>query len=243
MPRASPGRHQGAITHLTARRSVAGLLTLTALSTVLAPRATHARPTAVAVAAAAAYPTAVLRAYAAPESPAAAPAGPAPVAPHPSVLVRRAAHPPHRRRTVRTVHVRRHRTSVAHRAVGRHRATPTARTAVTAAGSVAAAVRFALAQVGGHYRWGAAGRGGYDCSGLVMAAYARAGIRLPHSSGGDARYGRPVPGTAVRAGDLLGYRGHVAIALDAHRMVEAANPRAGIRVTRLRRPAWVRRLR
>ncbi|MEO6885781.1 MAG: NlpC/P60 family protein, partial [Jatrophihabitantaceae bacterium] len=42
--------------------------------------------------------------------------------------------------------------------------------------SVAQAVRFALAQVGKPYVWGAAGPSTYDCSGLTMAAWASAGI-------------------------------------------------------------------
>src|SRR6185503_13013191 len=44
------------------------------------------------------------------------------------------------------------------------------------------AVNTALAQLGKPYAWGGAGPWSYDCSGLVMAAYAAAGIYLPHSS-------------------------------------------------------------
>jgi cell wall-associated NlpC family hydrolase len=75
------------------------------------------------------------------------------------------------------------------------------------AGSAAgqAAARFALAQLGRPYRWGAAGPGSFDCSGLVMAAWASAGVALPHWTGAQVRAGTPVPGdlsTAV-AGDLV----------------------------------------
>jgi len=48
------------------------------------------------------------------------------------------------------------------------------------AGAAAAAISFALAQAGKPYQWGAAGPDAYDCSGLVYAAYAAAGIDAAH---------------------------------------------------------------
>ena len=48
-------------------------------------------------------------------------------------------------------------------------------------GAAATAIAFALRQVGKPYQWGAAGPNAYDCSGLVYAAYAAAGIQhRPH---------------------------------------------------------------
>ena len=47
--------------------------------------------------------------------------------------------------------------------------------------AAAVAVAFAMRQVGKPYQWGATGPDAYDCSGLVYAAYAAAGIRhRPH---------------------------------------------------------------
>lgn len=89
-------------------------------------------------------------------------------------------------------------------------------------------VNFALAQVGKPYSWGAAGPGSYDCSGLTMAAYGKAGIRLPHQSGGQASAGRAVSRSQLQRGDLVVYSGHVGIALGGGKMVHAANPRTGI---------------
>src|ERR1700729_2871835 len=61
---------------------------------------------------------------------------------------------------------------------------PVGTTAVSGPGQVpspraATAVSWALAQLGTPYRWGGEGSGGFDCSGLVQAAFGAAGIRLP----------------------------------------------------------------
>jgi cell wall-associated NlpC family hydrolase len=103
-----------------------------------------------------------------------------------------------------------------------------------------AVLRFALAQVGRPYRRGGSGDGGWDCSGLVSAAYRTAGVRLPHSSGAIGRQGRAVPAGQWKPGDVIASRGHVALYLGNGLMVEAANPRAGVRVTRVR-PGTARR--
>ena len=68
-----------------------------------------------------------------------------------------------------------------------------------------AAVRFALAQLGKPYLWGAAGPGAYDCSGLTMAAWATAGVALPHFTGAQVTAGNPEPTnlSSAIAGDLV----------------------------------------
>ncbi|MGN6606494.1 MAG: C40 family peptidase [Jatrophihabitans sp.] len=67
------------------------------------------------------------------------------------------------------------------------------------------AVRFALAQLGKHYLFGAAGPDTWDCSGLTMAAWAAAGIALPHYTVTQAQHGTPIPTdlTTAVGGDLV----------------------------------------
>jgi len=75
-------------------------------------------------------------------------------------------------------------------------------------------VRIALSQRGVHYRWGGASPGtGFDCSGFTRWVFAHVGIDLPHQSGAQFSYGRQVPRSALKPGDLVffDHLGHVGI--------------------------------
>ena len=91
--------------------------------------------------------------------------------------------------------------------------------------AAAQAIAFARAQLGKPYLWAAAGPDSYDCSGLVMAAYASAGVHLPHYSGAQYATLPHVAMNAMLPGDLLfwGDQGseHAAIYLGAGRILEA----------------------
>ena len=68
------------------------------------------------------------------------------------------------------------------------------------------AVQYALAQLGKPYVWAAAGPDAFDCSGLTMAAWAAAGVALPHSRPPPRpRSGVPSPTNLSQAvaGDLV----------------------------------------
>jgi cell wall-associated NlpC family hydrolase len=67
------------------------------------------------------------------------------------------------------------------------------------------AVRYALAQLGKPYVFGAAGPSSFDCSGLTMAAWAAAGVALPHLAAGQTSSGAPEPTNLSQAvgGDLV----------------------------------------
>ena len=67
----------------------------------------------------------------------------------------------------------------------------------------ATAVAFALRQLGKPYQWGATGPDAYDCSGLVYAAYAAAGIHLARTTFGWRQDGPQVPLSQLQPGDLL----------------------------------------
>jgi cell wall-associated NlpC family hydrolase len=92
----------------------------------------------------------------------------------------------------------------------------------------ATALGFAAAQLGVPYRWGGTGPGGFDCSGLVQAAYRSAGIGLPRVAQDQFDAGPAVPdGTEVQPGDLLFYGSspraveHVGIYVGAGEMIDA----------------------
>lgn len=93
--------------------------------------------------------------------------------------------------------------------------------AVAASGSAATVVNWAMSQRGKPYVWGGSGPNGYDCSGLVLAAYKQIGISLPHSSSAQRGYGTSVSFSALQPGDLVFAPGHVAIYIGNGTVVHA----------------------
>jgi peptidoglycan DL-endopeptidase CwlO len=61
----------------------------------------------------------------------------------------------------------------------------------------------ALTRRGDPYVWGAAGPGEFDCSGLVVWAYAQEGVSLPHYTGSLWDLGTPVSRNDLQPGDLV----------------------------------------
>ncbi|MEV0195519.1 NlpC/P60 family protein [Nonomuraea sp. NPDC050691] len=99
---------------------------------------------------------------------------------------------------------------------------------IAGAGKAAEAARWALTQQLKPYVWGAEGPGSYDCSGLVMAAYQRVGISLPHYTGSQWTAGRHISREELRPGDLVFFYSdlhHVGIYIGGNMMVHA--PRTG----------------
>jgi cell wall-associated NlpC family hydrolase len=107
---------------------------------------------------------------------------------------------------------------------------------VPVSGRAAAAVHYAMAQIGKAYVFGAAGPSAYDCSGLTMRAWGAAGVALSHSSSAQWNEGTHVSESQLQPGDLVFYYSpisHVGMYIGGGMIVNAENPSAGIRVTAL----------
>ena len=115
-------------------------------------------------------------------------------------------------------------------------ALPAARGQVLTQRQILVAIQAAQSKLGVPYVWGGESdaEGGYDCSGLMQYAFARAGVRLPRVAADQARAGWRIPFDQARPGDLLtwasdptapGYISHIAMYLGDGRMVVA--PRTG----------------
>jgi cell wall-associated NlpC family hydrolase len=99
------------------------------------------------------------------------------------------------------------------------------------AGRGGVAIKYALAQIGDRYVFGAAGLINWDCSGLTMRAFQAAGVSLPHSSRAQYNYGKSIARKDLLPGDLVFFGkpiSHVAIYVGGNRMLHA--PRTGARV-------------
>ena len=136
------------------------------------------------------------------------------------------------------------REQVVSRSVVRTSAAPTASapTSVPASGRAAAAVAFAMAQVGDAYVYGATGPSAWDCSGLTMGAWAQAGVSLPHSSSAQYSSGPHVAESDLQPGDLVFYYSpisHVGMYIGNGMIVNAENPSVGVKVTSLHSMPYV----
>ena len=112
-------------------------------------------------------------------------------------------------------------------------------------------IRRAMSQMGVPYSWGggnAAGPStgidsgsntvGFDCSGLILYAFAGVGIRLPHYSGSQYDMGRKIPSSQMRRGDVIFYgpggSQHVTLYLGNGQMLEAPYTGSQVKVSPVR---------
>lgn len=90
----------------------------------------------------------------------------------------------------------------------------------------AAVVGIARQYLGVRYVYGGASPSGFDCSGLAMFCYARAGIGIPRTATAQQKAMTPVPIGALQPGDLVffgssGYSYHVGIFAGGGSMIHA----------------------
>src|ERR1700730_14842513 len=88
----------------------------------------------------------------------------------------------------------------------------------------AQALQASICREGDPYVWGAAGPGQFDCSGLVVWAYAQEGIALPHYTGSLWNSGLHVARSDLEPGDLVFFFSdisHVGIYIGDGMMIDA----------------------
>jgi cell wall-associated NlpC family hydrolase len=73
--------------------------------------------------------------------------------------------------------------------------------------AAAVAIAYARAQLGKPYCWGGTGSGCYDCSGLVMEAWAKAGVSIPRTSEAQWAALPHIAASQLEPGDLIFYAG------------------------------------
>jgi cell wall-associated NlpC family hydrolase len=97
----------------------------------------------------------------------------------------------------------------------------------------AQALQAAFSKEGDPYVWGAAGPSEFDCSGLVMWAYAQVGISLPHYTGSQWNSGVHVARADLEPGDLVFFYpdiSHVGMYIGNGLMINAPNSAEPVRV-------------
>ena len=119
-------------------------------------------------------------------------------------------------------------------AVGATVATPEGATVIPPS-SYSGVVGIALGYQGVPYVWGGASPSGFDCSGLVMYAYAQVGVSLPHSSYAMWNDGVAVPQDQLEPGDLVFFDGlgHVGIYIGGGMFVHAPHTGTVVQVSSL----------
>jgi len=119
--------------------------------------------------------------------------------------------------------------------VGVSAITPSADTVVAPPPTHGGVVGYAMSQLGTPYVWAGSAPGGFDCSGLVMWAYAQVGVSLPHSSYAQYGYGVPVSRDQLAPGDLVFFDGlgHVGIYIGGGQFVHAPHTGDVVKISSL----------
>lgn len=109
-----------------------------------------------------------------------------------------------------------------------------------------AIVAAARQTLGTPYRYGGEGPSGFDCSGLVQYAHARAGVEVPRTVSAQQAAAIPVEPDALQPGDLLFFRlsgwkpSHVGIYVGGGRFIHAPSSGGRVRYDHLQERFWTR---
>ena len=98
------------------------------------------------------------------------------------------------------------------------------------------AMRFARKQIGKPYKWGADGPNSYDCSGLAMASWRKAGVKIPRVTYAQYRkVDRKVKYANLKPGDLIFFHGrsHVGLYVGHGRFLHAPHTGAKVRINKI----------
>jgi cell wall-associated NlpC family hydrolase len=106
---------------------------------------------------------------------------------------------------------------------------------VVPSSSYSGAAGVALSYIGTPYVWAGSSPGGFDCSGLVMYAYSKMGVSLPHSSYAQWNVGTAVPKDQLQAGDIVFFDGlgHEGIYIGNGQFVHAPHTGDVVKVSNL----------
>ncbi len=96
-------------------------------------------------------------------------------------------------------------------------------------------VGVAMQYLGVPYVWGGASPSGFDCSGLVMYAFARVGVSLPHNAAMQYGYGSPVSRAMLAPGDLVFFNGlsHVGIYIGGGQFIHSPHTGDVVKISSL----------